>query len=235
MASRYDRGSAVVAPGTVRTASSQTTGSTGRSSNTQREQVDIDFLSAQGRQSLDMLIAQLAAGGTPGQRAIQEDVLRTIQAIEVQRTQFSKEAAFRDAEGAIQTQLQRSLEATLPSILLASTGAGTSGDALSALLTNDLSARAAGEASALGIDAAARFGQISASLLGTQAELVDREDPALNALLQALQIDRGSSERGTRTTTGRQSQSQRQTTQQRQTQVTSPGADTGAARESQRI
>ena len=144
----------------VNSASSRTSGQQ-QSQSSQTTSQQQQFLSATGRQALDTVIAQLAAGGTPQQRAFQADILRTIQAVEVQRAQYGKDAAFRDAEGAVQLQLQRALESTLPTVLLASEAAGTSGDAVSALLTNDLTARAAGTAAEVGLNAAAQYGRIA--------------------------------------------------------------------------
>lgn len=209
MASRNSWGNQLQDQGTItRTNSSASQQGQQTSNSSGTTKVDKSYLSAVGRQALDNLIAQLAAGGTTEQRAVQEDILRTIQKIEVERTKYTKDAAFRDAEGAVQLQLQRSLEETLPAILLAGQAAGTSGDAISALLTNDLTARAAGESALLGTQTAASYGQISAALLSDQVELLEqRNDPATEALLQALQVDKGSREKGTTRTRNKSSES----------------------------
>lgn len=207
MASRFGTGE-VFTNSTTDVTGGSTTSSASSTASSQREQVNKDYMSAVGRQALDSLLAQLAAGGTPAQRQIQEDILRTIQQTEAQRLSYTKDAAFADAEGAMQKSLRDALEATLPSILLAGEAAGTSGDAISALLSQDLATRASGEAAQVGLGAAVDYGQLSAALLDTQASLVNRQDPALEALIQALGVDRGSAERGTKTTSGRQSSSE---------------------------
>lgn len=159
--------------------------------------INKDYMSEVGRQALNNLLAQLAAGGTPAQRQIQEDILRTIQATQVKQAEYSKENAFAESEGLMNQALRQALESTLPSILLAGEAAGTSGSAISALLTNDLTARAAEGSAALGINAAVDYGQIAAQLLDTQAGLANRDDPAVEALIAALGVDKGSRERGT--------------------------------------
>ncbi len=204
------------------------------SRSSQTETVNMDFMSATGRQALDSLLAQLSAGGTTAQRQIQEDILRTIQQIEGQRAQYTKDAAFVDAEGAMQQQLRQALEQTLPSILLAGEAAGTSGDAISALLAQDAGTRAAESSAALGLGAAVDYGNIGANLLAQQSQLVNREDPALAALVEALGIDKGSAQRGTTKTKGSASQSQSSTSNTRQTTVTS-GAQSGDASKTNQI
>lgn len=181
--------------------------------------VDKDYMSEVGRQALDSLLAQLAAGGTTAQRQIQEDILRTIQQSQAKQAEYSKSAAFADSEGLMQQALREALESTLPSILLAGEAAGTSGDAISALLANDASTRAAQGAANVGINAAVDYGQIAAALLDTQASLANRTDPAVEALIQALGVDKGSAERGTTKTKGSASSNSSSTSSTRQVQV----------------
>ena len=224
--SRYNTSNPDVYSSSVAAQAGAVQGSSTTSSTTsQTTRVNEDYMSNVGRQALDSLLAQLAAGGTPAQRAIQEDILRTIQQTEAQRAEYSKSAAFADAEGLMQQQLRQALEATLPSILLAGEAAGTSGSAISALLAQDLTARASEGAAAQGLNAAVDYGNISNQLLQTQAELVNREDPALQALQDALAIDRGSVKRGTTKTTSRTKESSKSKSSESQVKVAS-GAQT---------
>ena len=205
-----------VASGGSTTTDTSATAQSQSGSSASTETVNMDFMSASGRQALDSLLAQLAAGGTPEQRAIQEDILRTMQRIKVQQVEFSKDAAFRDADNAMALQLQRAMETALPSVLLAGESAGTSGDALSALLTQDLATRAAGESAQLGLGAAVDYGNISANLSQTLAGLANREDPAVQALIAALGVDKGSKQTGTSKTRSSNSSSSSSSTKSTQ-------------------
>lgn len=203
MVSRYDPSRlSSTTDSTTRGQTTSTTNQSQQQTSSQRSTTSFNErnISAIGRQALDSLIAQLAAGGTPSQRAAQQDVLRTIQLIDAQRAEFSSDRALALSEEAVQSNLQRSLEAALPSILLAGNAAGTSGDALSALLTQDLQTQAAGQAAEIGIDAVTNFGQISAGLLQDRSVLSQRQDPVANALIQALNVDVGSERSGSSTT-----------------------------------
>ena len=162
-----------------------------------------DFMSQAGRQAMEQLLAQLSAGGTPAQRAIQEQQMRTMQQLDAQASNYTRETALADAEGLMQQMLRQSLEQTMPSIMLAQSAAGTSGDAISALLAQDMATRASQGAASAGVGAVADYGQVLASLMGSQAYLAaNQQDDALNALLQLLQTDVGSANRGTVATSG---------------------------------
>src|SRR5690554_1593693 len=180
------------------------TGSRNSSSTTNESSTtkfNIDTMSAPGRQALSRLLAQLAAGGTDEQRRILEEQLNTLRSNRAAQADYSRETALGDAEGLVQRTLQTALEQSLPSILLAGSGAGTSGGAISALLTQDLAARAAGEAAGVGVDAVQGYGGILAQLMGQEAQTaLSMEDQATNALLQALGIDAQSMKRGSQTT-----------------------------------
>lgn len=155
--------------------------------------------------ALDTLIRQLAAGGTPEMRAAA--AARQIEQANVAglRSQFSKEAAFGDAQGAVSQQMRRALESMLPSISRAAEDAGSSGGALRALLMQDAANKAAESSSALGLQAAANYGGIATNLSQVLASLLAQGDnAATGALLQALNVAKGSvtTTDETRTTTG---------------------------------
>lgn len=199
-----------------------TTGSASRNSTsttdeTSKTDLNIDTMSAQGRQAMTRLLAQLAAGGTDEQRAILEEQMRTLQGIRGDKEDYSRETALGDAEGLMQTMLQRSMEEALPSILMAGQGAGTSGSAITALLSQDLATRAAGQAAGVGVDAVQGYGSILAQLTGQEvAATQGMEDQALAALMEALGIDAGSMKRGSQTTNSRSTTNARETTNSRE-------------------
>lgn len=201
---RYSANSGNTFSGTAGTSSSTTNT---RSSASQNESglstYNQDFMSQAGRQAMEQLLAQLSAGGTPAQRAIQEQQMRTMQQLDAQATNYTRETALGDAEGLMQQMLQQTLEQVMPSIMLAQSSAGTSGDAISALLSQDLATRASQGAATAGVGAVADYGQVLASLMGNKSQLAgNQQDDVLASLLQLLQTDVGSASRGTVATKG---------------------------------
>lgn len=163
----------------------------------EKQLFNIDTLSEAGRGAMDELLAQLMAGGTEEQRKIQEERLLTLQNLRAAQAQYTPERAKADAEGMMAGLLREGMEAGLPSILLAQAGAGSSGSALSALLSQDLATRSAQGAANAGVNAVGQYGNILASLAGQEvAAGANLEDLVTKALLSALQIDKGSMQRG---------------------------------------
>lgn len=163
----------------------------------EKQLFNIDTMSSAGRDAMNQLLAQLLAGGTEEQRRIQAERLETLNRIRAQQEQYSRRNALSDARGLMSGMMRRGMESGMPSILLAQSGAGTSGNALSALLTQDLAARTAEGAATAGVNAVGAYGQILASLMGTEVDAgANLEDLVTQSLLEALQIDRGSMQRG---------------------------------------
>lgn len=163
----------------------------------EKQLLNIDTMSSAGRNAMNQLLAQLLAGGTEQQRQIQAERLETLNRIRANQEQYSRRKALSDARGLMSGMMRQGMEAGMPSILLAQSGAGTSGNALSALLTQDLAARTAEGAATAGVNAVGAYGQILASLMGTEVDAgANLEDLVTQSLLQALQIDRGSMQRG---------------------------------------
>lgn len=178
---------------------------------------NIDTMSDSGRQAMQQLLATLAAGGTDEQRRILEEQLNTLQNVRGAQADYSRETALGDSEALMQTMLQRSMESALPGILAAGSGAGTSGDAITALLSQDLASRAAGDAAGVGVQAVQGYGGILAQLMGQEvAASQGMEDQALGALLEALGVDAGSMKRGQQTTNSRSTTRGRETTNSRE-------------------
>lgn len=110
---------------------------------------------------------------------------------------YTKAAAFEDSAAASAAQLAEALEQSMPAITAGIDAAGTSGSALSALLTQKAAEDAAAQAAKLGLDAAIAYGQINAQSQSAVANLLGQGDPAANALLAALGIAKGAVQTGT--------------------------------------
>jgi len=190
----------------------------------EKQLLNIDTMSEAGREGMNQTLAQLLAGGTDQQRLIEEEQLRTLQNIRGQQADYSRETALADSEGLMQGLLQQALEQGMPGIQLAQSGAGTSGNALSALLTQDLATRSAQGASAAGTGAVADYGGILSQLTGQEVMASGNlEDIVTESLLAALGIDKGSMQRGSVTTDSTRSEKGTSTTN---TNSTTTGRET---------
>lgn len=181
--------------------SSSTTGSSssrGGSSSTQT--YNVRNMSSSALAALDSLIAGLNGGkataGSQNAQFLREQWLEQLNASNQLRADYSKASAFADAEGASSAALADALEQSMPVIAAGIDSAGTSGSALSALLTQQAAEDAARTAAQIGLNAAISYGQISANALQTGAGLVQNGDPAMNSLLQALGIAKGAVQQG---------------------------------------
>jgi len=175
-------------------------------------------LSSAEQKQLDALIKMLMQGGTPAMRQSQAERQGVIQDTLNQQGQYSKSAAFGDAQGLISQQMRRTLEQLLPSINRAAEDAGSSGGALRALLLQDAANKAAESSSALGVQTAVNYGNISANLSSVLERLTQTDPTVVNALLGALNVAKGATSTtvGTSNTSGSSSTSGT-TTQQNQT------------------
>lgn len=183
--------------GTTSSSSSQT----GSRTATTKESFQTDNMSAAGRSALDQLLAQLLAGGTEEQRQNLEASLIEQQAQEGLRASFSTERAIELSEGLVQQSIERAMQAALPQLALSAEGAGSSGDALTALLTNQVSRSASVDAAALAAGQVTDFGSLQTQLSGTLTSLIGgRGQGVTDALLSALNVDKGSQTSGTKTT-----------------------------------
>lgn len=166
-----------------------TSNKSGTSSSTSTTNMDPASLAA-----LTALIAQLSGGGGNQQSA---DLQQEIATNRASREDYSKNAAFTDAQGAMGAQMRKMLEQLLPSITRSAEGSGTSQNSLRALLTQDAAAKAAEGGASLGLQAATQYGGINANLSQILAGLVSQDDPATKALLAALSIAKGAQSEST--------------------------------------
>lgn len=149
----------------------------------------------QALEALSILISQLQRGETPGQKQQGERNTEITRTRELSRD-YSKGAAFLDAENAVNQALRKSQEANMPAITKAIQGAGTSSSSMQGLLAQRLATESAQAAGALGAKQAVDYGQISANLQGVLEALTRTNDPGTEALLKAvglMKVDRSTS------------------------------------------
>lgn len=140
--------------------------------------------------ALKVLLEQLLSGGTAEQKAAQANINQEIATNRGARADYSKSAAFADAQGAINQQQRLALEKLIPSLVRSSEGAGTSQSSMRALLLNDAANKAAESASALGLKASVDYGNISSNLGNILSGLV-KGTPVTDALLKAIDVGKG--------------------------------------------
>lgn len=226
MASRYDDASSNAFWGTstqsVSPSSSTQTGEQNTSSSSTSNQSTTSTKSGSSktvnmdpasRAALDLLIQQLLAGGTPQMLEDQARRLQEIQSVQALRSGYSKEAAFADAEGAMNQYLRQAMENALPTLARAAEGAGTSANSMRALLTQEALTRASEGAANLGLQAAVNYGTLGANYSSILEQLTQTDPTQVQALLNALNIAKGAveettyKETGSSNTTGSQSSS----------------------------
>lgn len=143
---------------------------------------------SQSNETLSALIQQLLNGGTQDMQRQQAARQGEINANQALRARYSPEAALADSQGLISQTLQQAMERALPSITRSAEGAGASGNALRALLTQDALTRASQASSAVGVGAVQGYGGIGAQLSGVLENLTRSDNSGMDALLQALQL-----------------------------------------------
>lgn len=148
-------------------------------------------MSPEALAALNLLMRQLLGGGTQNMAKDEAQRQGEIKTVQAQRAGYSKDAALGDAQGLIAQTLRQAMESVLPGIVRATEGAGTSGNALAALLQQDAASRASQAASAVGVNAATNYGQVAANLSNTLEALTRPNDQATNALINLLQVAKG--------------------------------------------
>jgi hypothetical protein len=165
----------------------------GRNSNIQSSSSSSSNFSAGGDEALAILIKQLLSGGTAEQKAGTAARQAEIASAREQRGDYTKEAAFNDSQLVINQQQRKALEQALPSLVRSAEGAGTSQNALRALLIQDAANKAAESSAALGLKASVDYGNISANLTGVLEQLTRQDNPVTKALLDAINLSKGQS------------------------------------------
>lgn len=179
------------------TGTSETNGTTSSATNSRQQNMTPEGLAA-----LNTLIQQLMGGGTQAMADDRARKIQEIQALQGQRAGYSKDNAFGDAQGAMAQQLRAVLDKIMPNLVRASEGAGTSQNSMRALLMQQGANQAAESASSLGLKAAVDYGNISNGTSNILLQLMAQQDPAVGALIQALNISKGSITNTQSTTNG---------------------------------
>ena len=193
-----------VGPSSSTTSSSSSGRETSSSSST--VQSSTQNMTSTALAALDSLILGLSGGtsskgnpkGTKANTAAAEAIKRTEaqynqQVLNAQQLQsdYSKSAAFADSQAAVAATLADALKQAMPTITAGIDSAGTSGSALSALLTQRAAADAAAEGAKLGLSAAIDYGNIAVAAGNTATGLLQSGNPLVNALLESLNVAKG--------------------------------------------
>lgn len=166
--------------------------------------------------ALNALIQQLMGGGTQAMAQDKAKRQQEVQYLQGQRAGYSKEAAFSDAQGAMNALLQRALEEQMPTLVRSAEGAGTSANSMRALLTQNIANKAAESAALLGLQTASSYGGVATGMSNTLERLLAVEDPVTQALINALNVAKGATTSTTKTGTETGTQTQNQTSNQTQ-------------------
>lgn len=138
--------------------------------------------------------------GTPEIKEQKQNIDQEIATVRNAREGYDKESAFADSATLINNATRQMLEKLLPDINATVEGSGTSGGAVAGLLKNDAAARAAESAASLGINSAIEYGKIFDDQSQIISGLIDKSPVAMNALLSALGVAKGSISAGTQVT-----------------------------------
>lgn len=217
------------------TTNNNSTTSSNKQSSSKTQNMDPSSLAA-----LQGLIAQLLGGGTEQMAQDRARRLQELSAVQALRGAYSKDAAFADAQGAMNQYLRQAMEKAMPTLVRAAEGAGTSANSMRALLTQDALTRASEGAAALGLQAATNYGTVGANYSSILERLTQPDNTQIQALLNALNVAKGaisntqsnetgtSSTSGTQTTTGTQTNNTSQQTSGTQTLTNLTKAPTGS-------
>ena len=154
---------------------------------------------AGGEDALAILLQQLLSGGTDEQIASRQDRQEEITSARQLRADYSKESAFNDAALVVRQQQRKALEEILPSLVRSAEGAGTSKNAMRALMLQDAANKAAESSAAVGLKASVDYGNISSNLTNVLENLTRQDNPVTSALLNAINLSKGQSSTSTST------------------------------------
>lgn len=141
----------------------------------------------QALEALSTLLYNLQAGNTEGQRQVAERNAE-IQRIRALSGDYSKGAAFLDAENLVNQSLRQAMEKNMPVIAKSIQGAGTSASSMQGLLSQRLATESSQAAGALGAQQAVQYGNISSQLAQVLEALTRTNDPATDNILKALEL-----------------------------------------------
>lgn len=165
---------------------------TGRSTT----QTQIDRMDPASRAAFNQLISQLSGGGTLAQQEQQQIFMDTLRQLSQSFQSYSPEAATQLAQGNVAGLTRDLMERIMPQITGAQEAAGLSGDALTALLSQDAAARTAEAQQRAILESIMGLGGLQAQTGQQLITGATAQNPIVSSLLQALEIGKGSFESG---------------------------------------
>jgi len=138
----------------------------------------------------------ITPGGTVETTNASTNFKQELDTVRRAREGYGKDDAFADSRGAMDAAMRQTLEKIMPDINAIVEGSGTSGGAVAGILKGDAAMRAAEAAATLGIKAAVDYGNIFNQQSQITGDLIQKSPIALNALLKALDISKGSIQSG---------------------------------------
>lgn len=200
--SRYDTSANTSANTAVSTSANSSENATSTTNGTKTNVSNSTNMPAESLAALELLIQQLASGGTPAMQQQNADKRNQISTLTQQQQAYSKDAAFADAQGLMAQQMRLALEKVLPGINSGAIGAGSSQSSARALLTQKAAENAAQNAQAAGLGAAVQYGGVANGISSVLQQLIAQADPATAALLSALSVAKGTVTSSSSTETG---------------------------------
>lgn len=155
-----------------------------------------DRMDPKSRAAYNNTLDTLLGGGSEYQRQGMAELTSLLNRSRMAEEGYSMDAARQQAQQSTPMYARQLREEIMPTILNAQEGAGLSGDALTALLAQDQTARVAERAAAAELEAIVAFGNLLQGQMGitggAASELAN--DPIQAALQQLLQIGKGAYE-----------------------------------------
>lgn len=148
--------------------------------------------------SLQQLIQTLAGGGTPEQIAQRAARAQEIERARAGITDYSKEKAFSDAQGASQAANRQAMEQSMANLSRAIAGSGTSGSSMQALLAQQAARNAAELQAKMQLEASTQYGGIATQYQSILEALTRPDNSQVDSLLAALQLAMNANQSTTR-------------------------------------
>lgn len=175
-------------------------------------------------------IKQAASGGSETYKSQLAERQKQLANVQQLSGSYTTDAAFRDAAMLMQQNLQKSMEANMPAISKAITGAGTSAASMQGLLGQKLAVESAQAAGALGAEQSKAYGSIGANLAAVLEALSRIDTQGETNFLKALDLAKVATSSSKSRSDGSSSSYGQQTSQSvgatpgNQTQVTTSGS-----------
>jgi hypothetical protein len=190
----------------TRETSPSSTSATGSSNTTSAETVT--NFDPETQKALDTIIQQLLGGGTTEQKKGNKQRQALISYVEQMLGEYTKGAAFADAQNLMSLNMQQSMEKNMPAIAKSIESAGTSASSMQGLLSQKMANDAALSAGALGAEQAKAYAGATTNFASILEALTRSDNTVVNSLVQALNTAKGGTVNRTASQTGQSSQNQ---------------------------